>query len=257
MLSKRIIPCLDVKHGKVIKGVKFQQHEIVGDIVELAKRYTQEGADELVFYDIVASPEGRTVDYGWVEKVAKEINIPFTVAGGIRTTEQMAEILKRGADKISINTPALEDPDLISRGAYAFGSQCIVIGMDSHLDPESNVDYVYAYTGDQKRTKNTKKRTIDWVQEAIEKGAGEIVLNSINTDGVRKGYDIRLLKSVQVVCTIPLVASGGAGSKDDFLNVFEKTTVDAALAASVFHKCIINIQDLKEHLRARGIEIRM
>ena len=185
MLAKRIIPCLDVKNGVVVKGVKFRNHRIVGDIVELAKRYRDEGADELVFYDITASSERRSVDSEWVSKVAKVIDIPFCVAGGIRNIETAKEILNRGADKISINSPALENPSLIKTLSDIFGVQCIVVGIDSF--EEEGYYFVYQYTGDEKKMFSTKRRTLDWVEEVQKLGAGEIVLNCMNVDGVRKG----------------------------------------------------------------------
>lgn len=255
MLTKRIIPCLDVKDGKVIKGVQFGEHRIAGDIVQLAKHYSSQGADELVFYDITASPDGRSVDYDWVRKVAKEINIPFAVAGGIRSVKTMREVLRAGADKISINSPALENPELINEGSREFGAQCIVIGIDSKIiDGE---DYVFMYTGNPQKTANTKLRTIDWVQEVIARGAGEIVLNSMDTDGVKDGYSTTLLKKLQQVCTVPLIASGGAGKMEHFLEVFDQADVDGALAASVFHFGEIDIQDLKKYLQTQGVVVRL
>jgi cyclase len=255
MLTKRIIPCLDVKEGKVIKGVKFEGHRVAGDIVELAEHYSGRGADELVFYDITASPEGRNVDYAWVRRVAEKINIPFTVAGGIRSVPTMRDVLRAGADKISLNSPALENPDLINQGSREFGAQCIVIGIDSKkVDGE---DYVFMYTGSPEKTANTKLKTVDWVKEVIDRGAGEIVLNSMDADGVKNGYSIELLQKVQQVCSVPLIASGGAGAPEHFLEVFRQADVDGALAASVFHFGDIDIQDLKQYLRQEQIEIRL
>ncbi|MFA6037219.1 MAG: imidazole glycerol phosphate synthase subunit HisF [Legionellales bacterium] len=254
MLAKRIIPCLDVKDNVVVKGVQFRNHEIVGDIVELAKRYSDEGADELVFYDITASGEARNVAYEWVEKVARVINIPFCVAGGIRSIETARIILEKGADKISINSPALENPDLINQLVETFGTQCIVIGIDSHF--ENNDYHVYQYTGSEKTIKNTKKLTKDWVKEVQDRGAGEIVLNCMNQDGMRQGYDIKQLAALRLHIHIPLIASGGAGSMEHFLNVFNQAHVDGALAASVFHKQIIEINELKNYLSKHNIIIR-
>ena len=254
MLTKRIIPCLDVKDGKVIKGVRFQGHQIAGDIVDLARFYADRGADELVFYDITASPEGRSVDYEWVRRVAREINIPFTVAGGIRSVQTMREVLKAGADKISINSPALENPELIDLAVKEFGSQCIVLGVDSkQVDGE---DYVFMYTGSPEKTANTNLKTVDWIQEAVARGVGEVVVNSMDTDGVKQGYDLRLLSKVQAVCRVPVVASGGAGSKEDFLRVFQETDVDAALAASVFHFGLVDILELKHFLKENHVAVR-
>ncbi len=214
MLAKRIIPCLDVKDGQVVKGVQFRNHEIIGDIVPLAQRYAQEGADELVFYDITASSDGRVVDKSWVARVAEVIDIPFCVAGGIKSIEDAAQILQFGADKISINSPALADPSLIGRLADRFGVQCIVVGIDTWFDAESDSYQVYQFTGDEKRTKATTWQTLEWVQEVQRRGAGEIVLNMMNQDGVRNGYDLRQLQQVRAVCKVPLIASGGAGTEE-------------------------------------------
>ncbi|AYA40747.1 imidazole glycerol phosphate synthase subunit HisF [Xenorhabdus nematophila] len=256
MLAKRIIPCLDVRDGQVVKGVKFRNHEIIGDIVPLAQRYAQEGADELVFYDITASSDGRVVDKSWVAKVAEIIDIPFCVAGGIKTVEDAGQILSFGADKISINSPALADPDLISRLADRYGVQCIVIGIDTWFDENTNGYQVYQFTGDEKRTTATCWQTLDWVKEVQQRGAGEIVLNMMNQDGVRNGYDLTQLKLVRDICSVPLVASGGAGAPEHFLDAFKIANVDGALAASVFHKQIINIGELKQYLAAQDIEVR-
>ncbi|MFZ7159033.1 imidazole glycerol phosphate synthase subunit HisF [Avibacterium gallinarum] len=256
MLAKRIIPCLDVRDGQVVKGVQFRNHEIIGDIVPLAKRYAEEGADELVFYDITASSDGRTVDKSWVERVAKEINIPFCVAGGIKTIADAEQIFTFGADKISINSPALADPDLISRLADRFGVQAIVVGIDTWYDAEQNKYWVNQYTGDEKRTRQTNWQTLDWVQEVQKRGAGEIVLNMMNQDGVRQGYDLVQLKKVREVCNVPLIASGGAGEMVHFRDAFIEANVDGALAASVFHKRIIDIGELKRYLRNKKIEVR-
>ncbi|AJQ98592.1 imidazole glycerol phosphate synthase cyclase subunit [Hafnia paralvei ATCC 29927] len=257
MLAKRIIPCLDVRDGQVVKGVQFRHHEIIGDIVPLAQRYAQEGADELVFYDITASSDGRVVDKSWVSRVAEVIDIPFCVAGGIKSVEDASQILTFGADKISINSPALADPDLISRLADRFGVQCIVVGIDTWFDAETDSYQVYQFTGDEKRTKATTWQTVDWVQEVQKRGAGEIVLNMMNQDGVRNGYDLRQLKLIREVCHVPLIASGGAGTPEHFLAAFRDADVDGALAASVFHKQIINIGDLKRYLSQQGVEIRL
>ncbi|MDN6020332.1 MAG: imidazole glycerol phosphate synthase subunit HisF [Enterobacterales bacterium] len=257
MLAKRIIPCLDVRDGQVVKGVQFRNHEIIGDIVPLAQRYAQEGADELVFYDITASSDGRVVDKSWVSRVAEVIDIPFCVAGGIKSIEDASQILTFGADKISINSPALADPDLISRLADRFGVQCIVVGIDTWFDAESDSYQVYQFTGDEQRTKATTWQTVDWVKEVQKRGAGEIVLNMMNQDGVRNGYDLRQLKLIRDVCHVPLIASGGAGTPEHFLDAFRDADVDGALAASVFHKQIINIGDLKRYLSQQGVEIRL
>ncbi|MCW9733259.1 imidazole glycerol phosphate synthase subunit HisF [Avibacterium sp. 20-15] len=256
MLAKRIIPCLDVRDGQVVKGVQFRNHEIIGDIVPLAKRYAEEGADELVFYDITASSDGRTVDKSWVERVAKEINIPFCVAGGIKTIADAEQIFTFGADKISINSPALADPTLITRLAERFGVQAIVVGIDSWFEQETGKYWVNQYTGDEKRTRQTNWQLLDWVKEVQQRGAGEIVLNMMNQDGVRNGYDLVQLKKVREVCNLPLIASGGAGEMVHFRDAFIEANVDGALAASVFHKRIIDISELKRYLRNEKVEVR-
>jgi cyclase len=236
MLAKRIIPCLDVRDGKVVKGVQFRNHEIIGDIVPLAKKYAEAGADELVFYDITASSDDRVVDKSWVSRIAEVIDIPFCVAGGIKTEEDAKQILMMGADKISINSPALRDPELITRLADVFGQQCIVVGIDSFYDKETGLYQVYQFTGDENRTQQTKWTTFDWIKEVQQRGAGEIVLNCMNQDGVRQGYDIEQLQKARSVCNVPLIASGGAGKISHFFDVFNDADVDGALAASVFHK---------------------
>lgn len=257
MLAKRIIPCLDVRDGQVVKGVQFRNHEIIGDIVPLAKRYAEEGADELVFYDITASSDQRVVDKSWVAKVAEVIDIPFCVAGGIKSSHDAAKILQFGADKVSINSPALANPQLINKLADKFGVQCIVVGIDSYFDETRNRYQVYQFTGDEKRTKATQWQTKDWIQEVQARGAGEIVLNMMNQDGVRQGYDLKQLKEMQSVCHVPLIASGGAGEIQHFKDAFIQADVSGALAASVFHKQIINISELKQYLNQQGIEVRL
>lgn len=256
MLAKRIIPCLDVRDGKVVKGVQFRNHEIIGDIVPLAKRYAEEGADELVFYDITASSDDRVVDKSWVTKIAQVIDIPFCVAGGIKTVEQAGEILAMGADKISINSPALSNPSLITELHDTYGQQCIVIGIDSFFNKDTGDYEVYQFTGDETRTQKTSWKTIDWVKHVQQLGAGEIVLNCMNQDGVRSGYDIKQLTEIRQACNLPLIASGGAGEISHFEDVFKQAKVDGALAASVFHKQIINIQELKQSLLKSGIPMR-
>ncbi|GAB7140255.1 imidazole glycerol phosphate synthase subunit HisF [Deferribacterales bacterium RsTz2092] len=254
MLKVRIIPCLDVKDGKVVKGVQFKAHEVVGDILGLAERYSDEGADELVFYDITASADRRKVDYNWIKQIASQINIPFCVAGGIRSIADAAKILENGADKISINSPALENPDIISEMSVRFGKQCVVVGIDSF---ERNGRYmVHQYTGDTEKTINTGRDTFEWAKEAVERGAGEIVLNCMNMDGVRNGYDLPQLAKLTAVVDVPVVASGGAGTMTHFQDVFEKTGVTGALAATVFHKKQINIGELKAFLKDKGLQVR-
>ena len=255
MLSRRIIPCLDVKGGRVVKGVRFRDHVDMGDIVELALRYRDEGADELVFYDIGASPEGRRVDRDWVERVARVLDIPFCVAGGIRSVDDAREVLHAGADKVSVNSPALERPELIDELAAAFGVQCIVAGIDSLRDDDGQWR-VRQYTGDPSRTQALPRRTLDWVVEVQARGAGEVVLNCMGSDGVREGFDLEQLAAVRAVCEVPLVASGGAGAPAHFVDVFRQADSDAALAASVFHSGAIRIPALKRELRAAGVEVR-
>ncbi|RKF19566.1 imidazole glycerol phosphate synthase subunit HisF [Alginatibacterium sediminis] len=257
MLAKRIIPCLDVKDGKVVKGVQFRNHEIMGDIVPLAQRYAQEGADELVFYDITASSDQRVVDKSWVSRVAEVIDIPFCVAGGIKTLEDANRTLQHGADKVSINSPALADPSLVTRLADKFGVQCIVVGIDSYFDVKTGQYHVKQFTGDEARTLTTQWQTLDWVKEVQERGAGEIVLNVMNQDGVRQGYDLEQLSLVRSAANVPLIASGGAGTMQHFADAFKISDVDGALAASVFHKSIIDIQELKQFLRQQEVAIRL
>ncbi|WP_273857348.1 imidazole glycerol phosphate synthase subunit HisF [Photobacterium sp. GSS17] len=257
MLAKRIIPCLDVRDGQVVKGVQFRNHEIIGDIVPLAKRYAEEGADELVFYDITASSDGRVVDKSWVARVAEVIDIPFCVAGGIKSAEDASRILQYGADKVSINSPALANPQLITDLADKFGVQCIVVGIDSYFDATTGKYQVYQFTGDESRTQATQWETKDWVQEVQRRGAGEIVLNMMNQDGVRNGYDLTQLNMVREVCHVPLIASGGAGEMSHFADAFKQANVDGALAASVFHKQIINIGELKQYLKQNNVEVRV
>jgi imidazole glycerol-phosphate synthase subunit HisF len=256
MLSRRIIPCLDVRDGKVVKGVRFRDHVAMGEIVELALRYRDEGADELVFYDITASPEGRSVDRGWVEKVARVIDIPFCVAGGIRSVDEARAVLHAGADKISVNSPALERPGLIDELAAAFGVQCVVVGIDSLRDADGEWR-VRQYTGDPAKTQALPRRTLDWMAETQRRGAGEIVLNCMGSDGVRGGYDLEQLAAARAVCHVPLVASGGAGAPEHFRDAFIEADVDAALAASVFHSGAIAIPQLKHYLGGQGVAVRL
>lgn len=255
MLSRRIIPCLDVRDGKVVKGVRFRDHVVMGEIVDLALRYRDEGADELVFYDITASPEGRSVDRGWVERVARVIDIPFCVAGGIRSVADARAVLHAGADKISVNSPALERPTLIDELAAAFGVQCVVVGVDSLRDADGEWR-VRQYTGDPLKTQALSRRTLDWMIEVQQRGAGEIVLNCMDSDGVRRGYDLEQLSAARVICHVPLIASGGAGEPEHFCNAFVEADVDGALAASVFHSGAIAIPELKRYLHEQGIAVR-
>ena len=254
MTARRIIPCLDVKDGRVVKGVRFEGHIDMGDAADLAARSRDEGADELVFYDITASPEGRTLDYSWVRSIARLLDIPFCVAGGIRSVDQAAACLDNGADKVSINSPALERPELITEMADRLGSQCVVVGVDSRREDGEYV--VHKYTGDPDARRLAGRRTMDWLVEAQERGAGEIVLNCIDQDGVRQGYDIAQLAEARSRLTIPLIASGGAGAASHFLEAFDGANVSGALAASVFHTGSIRIPDLKASLAAAGVEVR-
>ena len=255
MLTRRIIPCLDVRDGEVVKGIRFRDHVVMGAIEDLARRYRDAGADELVFYDITASPQQRAVDCAWVERVARIIDIPFCVAGGIRSVVDARAVLYAGADKISVNSPALERPGIIDELAAAFGVQCVVVGIDSLRDADGEWR-VRQYSGDPGKTRALPRRTLDWVVEAQSRGAGEIVLNCMDSDGVRSGYDIEQLAAVRALCRVPLIASGGAGAPEHFLAVFSQTDVDGALAASVFHSGAIAIGDLKRQLRTQGVPIR-
>ena len=255
MLSRRIIPCLDVRDGFVVKGVRFRDHVVMGGIEELALRYRDEGADELVFYDITASPQQRTVDRGWVGRVARIIDIPFCVAGGISSVADARAILHAGADKVSVNSPALRRPGLIAELADAFGSQCVVVGIDSLRDPDGEWR-VRRDTGDADTTRALPLRTLDWIVEVQRLGAGEVVLNCMGSDGVREGYDIAQLSAARALCEVPLVASGGAGSSTHFVDAFVRADVDAALAAGIFHDGSVRIPELKRVLRDSGIEVR-
>jgi len=254
MIARRIIPCLDVRDGRVVKGLKFADITDAGDIDELAGRYREAGADELVFYDITASPEGRTADASWVSRIARALDIPFCVAGGIRSVEDAERILHAGADKVSINSPALADPELINRLAARFGRQCVVVGIDSLQ--ESGGWTVRQYTGDPNQMRAPGRRTLDWMVEVQERGAGEIVLNCMDRDGVRGGYDILQMKAARDVCSVPLIASGGAGTREHFLQVFRDADVDGALAAGVFHDGTLTVPELKQWLADNGETIR-
>jgi len=234
--------------------VRFRDHQVVGDILELAARYRDEGADELVFYDITASPEERSVDRQWVSRVARVLDIPFCVAGGIRSVADAEALLNAGAEKVSVNSPALLRPELIDELAARFGSQCVVVGIDSQTTAEGF--RVYQFTGDPDKSRDSRRDTLSWVEEAQRRGAGEIVLNCMASDGVRGGYDLAQLRAVRARCHVPLVASGGAGAPEHFAAVFADAQVDAALAASVFHSGTIRIPELKRYLRDQGIRVR-
>ena len=254
-LARRIIPCLDVRDGQVVKGVQFRNHRVMGGIIELATRYSAEGADELVFYDITASPEGRSVDSEWVSSVAEVIDIPFCVAGGIKSVADARKVLQRGADKISINTPAVQRPDLINELVEAFGSQCVVVGVDSVLQDEQWV--TRQMTGIPDQMQQTGHRTLEWIAEVQQRGAGEVVLNCMGSDGTREGFDIEQLKAARELLSIPLIASGGAGRATHFVDVFKQADVDGALAATVFHNNKVPIPALKSMLSAAGIGVRL
>ena len=253
MPARRIIPCLDVRDGRVVKGIRFRNHRDAGDIIEQTLRYRDEGADELVFYDIGASPEGRMLDVEWVRRIAREIDIPFAVAGGVRTRDQAAACLDAGADKVSINSPAIERPELIDELARDFGSQCVVLGVDSFFD--GSAYRVKQYTGSPQAERLSGVETLDWVREATDRGAGEIVLNCMRNDGVRTGYDLEHVWQVVDRVSVPVIASGGAGAHEHFRDAFT-IGANGALAATVFHDRIIAIPQLKEYLAACGIEVR-
>lgn len=249
-LKKRIIPCLDIKDGRTVKGVNFVGLRDAGDAVELAKRYVQEGAEELVFLDITATVEKRKNLTSLVEKIAREINIPFTVGGGIQSLEDAREIIKAGADKVSINSSAVSHPELITEIAEQFGSQCVVLAIDVKLD---NGEWmVYTHGG---RTP-TPLRAIDWAREGEKRGAGEILLTSMNNDGTKSGFATDITDAVSKAVNIPVIASGGAGTMQHFADVFQQTKASAALAASIFHFGEIAIPELKEYLRNENISVR-
>ena len=235
--------------------MRFRDHQVVGDILELATRYCREGADELVFYDITASPEGRPVEREWVRRAARVLDIPFCVAGGITSAEAAEAVLNAGADKVSINSPALSNPDLIDALAERFGSQCVVVGIDTQETHEGL--RAWQFSGNPERARDSGRDVLQWAREVQTRGAGEIVLNCMGSDGVRDGYDIERLRAVREICQVPLVASGGAGTLYHFTQAFEQAGVDAALAASVFHSGQIRIGELKQQLRRSGIPVRL
>lgn len=255
MPSKRIIACLDVKEGRVVKGVRFEGHADMGDPAERARRYRDDGADEIVIYDITASAERRTIDYAWLAALARQIDIPLTVAGGIRSLEQAIACLEHGADKVSINSPALERPDLINEIAAIAGSQCVVVGVDSRR--VEGAWMTFQYTGSSDTIRRTPRAMLDWIVEAQARGAGEIVLNCMDQDGVRRGFDIAQLKAARARLSIPLVASGGAGEPAHFVDVFEQADVSAALAAGIFHSGAVTVRDVKQAVCDAGMEVRI
>ncbi|WP_373484285.1 imidazole glycerol phosphate synthase subunit HisF [Acetobacterium sp.] len=250
MLTKRIIPCLDVDHGRVVKGKKFQNIQDVADPVELGRYYSDQGADELVFYDITASYEDRDIFIHIVEKVAEAIRIPFTIGGGISKVEDFRKVLMAGADKVSVNSSAVKNPQLIREAALRFGAQCVVLSIDAKRNNKGSWD-VYVKGGRE----NTGIDAIEWAKQGQDLGAGEICINSIDTDGVKKGYDLELNQKLSSLLTIPIIASGGAGKMEDFAEVL-KVGADAALAASVFHYKEIPIVDLKNFLHDQQIPVR-
>ncbi|MDE3840094.1 imidazole glycerol phosphate synthase subunit HisF [Bacillus methanolicus] len=252
MLTKRIIPCLDVKDGRVVKGIQFVQLRDAGDPVELARFYDEQGADELVFLDISASHEGRKTMVEVVKAVASELAIPFTVGGGINSLEDMKRILRAGADKVSLNTAAVLNPSLITEGADFFGSQCIVVAIDAKYDPELGSWRVYTHGG----RKLTEWEAVDWAKEAVERGAGEILLTSMDSDGEKNGFDLSLTKAVSEAVSVPVIASGGAGNAEHFVEVFLKGKADAALAASIFHYKETSVSEVKDFLRKNGVHVR-
>ncbi|NLK71119.1 MAG: imidazole glycerol phosphate synthase subunit HisF [Clostridiales bacterium] len=251
MLAKRIIPCLDVRNGKVVKGVKFEGIKDVGDPVKYAEEYNKQGADELVFYDITASHEGRGVILDVVRETARKVFVPLTVGGGISTIEDFRETLRAGADKVSINSSAVKNPSLIKEASDIFGSQCVVVGIDAKRNAEGRFS-VYINGG----RIDMKLDLIEWVKKVEELGAGEICLNSIDTDGTKEGFDIEMLNAVCEAVKIPVIASGGCGKLEDFSEVFEKTKASAALAASMFHFKEVTVAEVKEHLKKKNIPVR-
>ncbi|MBM7606036.1 cyclase [Metabacillus crassostreae] len=252
MITKRIIPCLDVKEGRVVKGIQFLGLRDAGDPVELAKFYDQEGADELVFLDISASHEGRKTMVDVVEQVAAQLAIPFTVGGGINSLEDMKKILRAGADKVSLNTAAVLNPELITEGSGFFGSQCIVVAIDAKYDEELGSWRVYTHGG----RKATNWEVVKWAQEAVKRGAGEILLTSMDSDGEKSGFNLALNKAVSENVTVPVIASGGAGNAEHFLHAFQKGKADAALAASIFHYKETSVKEVKMYLDQQGVNVR-
>ncbi|MEH7125032.1 imidazole glycerol phosphate synthase subunit HisF [Bacillus sp. JJ1773] len=252
MLTKRIIPCLDVKEGRVVKGIQFVQLRDAGDPVELARFYDEQGADELVFLDISASVEGRKTMVEVVSSVASELAIPFTVGGGINSLEDMKRILRAGADKVSLNTAAVNNPNLVREGAEFFGSQCIVVAIDAKYDSEIGTWRVYTHGG---RTPS-EWEVIEWAKEVAKLGAGEILLTSMDSDGEKNGFDLALTKAVSEAVTIPVIASGGAGNTQHFAEAFVEGKADAALAASIFHYKETSVTEVKAYLKEKGVPVR-
>ncbi len=252
MLTRRIIPCLDVASGKVIRGVKFSADRVVGDPVELAAEYNRQGADELVFYDITASAEDRGLIMDVLHRAAGEVFIPLTVGGGVRTTDQMRDLLRAGADKVSVNTQAVLNPDLIAEGADRFGSQCIVLSMDVLWNAEREFYEIVTHGGRNR----TGMEALEWAHKGVELGAGELVVNSIDADGTRDGYELKLTRSIVDAVSVPVVASGGAGNLEHMYRVLVDAGADAALAASIFHFGDYTVADAKHYLADRGVAVR-
>ena len=253
MLSKRIIPCLDVKDGKVVKGVNFVGLREVGDPVDLAEKYDKEGADELVFLDITATSDNRNTMVDVVERTAEKVFIPFTVGGGIRSTEDMRLMLRAGADKCSLNSAAVRNPDLINEGARKFGNQCVVLAVDGKMRADGSGWNVVIAGG----RIDTGIDALQWIEEGVRRGAGEILLTSMDADGTKKGFDIPFLKAVRKKVRVPVIASGGCGSLEHFAEVFEEDAADAALAASLFHYGELSIGEVKQYLRKKGVPVRL
>ena len=251
MITKRIIPCLDVRNGRVVKGKNFEGIQDVSDPVEMAKFYNREGADELVFYDITASVEERGLFTDILRKVASEIFIPLTVGGGINTLEDFDRVLKCGADKVSVNSGAIRDPNIIGQAAKKYGDQCVVLSMD--IKRVDGVFRLFAKGGRE----NTGIDALQWAVDGVNSGAGELVVNSIDTDGVKGGFDLELLDAIAARVNVPIIASGGAGKMEDFSELFAHEGIDAGLAASIFHYKEIRIEDLKKYLRDQGVEVRL
>ena len=252
MLTRRIVPCLDVASGKVIRGVKFSADRVVGDPVELAAEYNRQGADELVFYDITASAEDRGLIMDVLHRAAGEVFIPLTVGGGVRTTDQIRDLLRAGADKVSINTQAVLNPTLIAEGADRFGSQCIVLSMDVLWNPEREYYEIVTHGGRNR----TGMDAVVWARQGVELGAGELVVNSIDADGTRDGYELRLTRTIAEAVSVPVVASGGAGNLEHMYQVLSEGCADAALAASIFHYGDFTVADAKRYLAERGVAVR-
>ena len=251
MITKRIIPCLDVKNGRVVKGTNFEGLRDMADPVEMARFYNAAGADELVFYDITASVEGRTLFTDILTRVASEIFIPLTVGGGINSLEDFDRVLKCGADKVSVNSGAIRNPSIIGEAAKKYGDQCVVLSCD--IKRVDGKFMLFAKGGRE----NTGIDALDWIERGVKNGAGELVINSIDTDGVKNGFDLELLDAVAARVSVPIIASGGAGKKEDFVELFKHKGMDAGLAASIFHTKQVEIADLKRYLRENGVEMRL